>query len=76
MAVCKGHASTSVMIAGRNVLPKCDRFRHSGDFEPISGAIPELQARSNPRIVPVAEANRSVSKPMRWSIETKRLGSG
>jgi hypothetical protein len=33
-------------------------------------------ANSSPRIVPVAEANRSVSMPMRWSIETKRLGSG
>ena len=34
------------------------------------------QAISSPRIVPVAEANRSVSRPMRCSIETKRLGSG
>ena len=32
--------------------------------------------RSSPRIVPVAEANRSVSMPRRWSIETKRFGSG
>ena len=31
---------------------------------------------SRPRIVPVDEANLSSSKPMRWSIETKRFGSG
>lgn len=30
----------------------------------------------NPRIVPVADANLSVSRPMRWSMETKRFGSG
>ena|ERR1051326_5662364 len=38
---------------------------------------PEIpQAISKPFMVPVAEAKRSVSKPMRWSMETKRLGSG
>ena len=31
---------------------------------------------SNPRIVPVAEAKRSPSIPIRCSIETKRLGRG
>lgn len=38
----------------------------------------ELQAQviSSPRIVPVAEANRSVSRPIRCNIETKRLGRG
>ena len=34
------------------------------------------QVICNPRIVPVAEANLSVSIPMRWSMETKRFGSG
>ena len=33
-------------------------------------------AISSPRIVPVAEANLSVSSPMRCSIETNRFGSG
>ena len=33
-------------------------------------------ARSSPRIVPVEEANLSVSRPRRWSMETKRFGSG
>ena len=34
------------------------------------------QANSRPRIDPVEEANLSVSRPMRWSIETKRFGRG
>ena len=34
------------------------------------------QANSSPRIVPVDEANLSVSMPNRWSIETNRLGRG
>jgi hypothetical protein len=38
-----------------------------------SGSDPQL---SSPRIVPVLEAKRSVSIPMRWSIETKRFGNG
>lgn len=33
-------------------------------------------ASSRPRIVPVEEANLSVSKPMRCSIETNKFGSG
>ena len=33
-------------------------------------------AISSPRMVPVAEANLSVSRPIRCSIETKRFGSG
>ncbi len=33
-------------------------------------------AHSKPRIVPVDDANWSTSSPMRWSIETKRLGRG
>ena len=36
----------------------------------------EPYASSSPRMVPVAEANLSVSRPMRCSIETKRFGSG
>ena len=36
----------------------------------------EPYARSSPRMVPVAEANLSVSRPMRCNIETKRLGNG
>lgn len=35
-----------------------------------------LPVGSNPRIVPVEEANFSSAKPIRWSIETKRFGSG
>src|SRR6266567_7909737 len=35
-----------------------------------------LYAISSPRMVPVAEANLSVSRPRRCSIETKRFGSG
>lgn len=34
------------------------------------------QAISSPRIVPVADANLSVSNAMRCSMETNRLGSG
>jgi len=34
------------------------------------------QASSSPRIVPVAEAKRSVSMPIRCNMETKRFGSG
>lgn len=33
-------------------------------------------AASSPRIVPVLEANRSASSPIRWSTLTNRLGSG
>jgi hypothetical protein len=41
------------------------------------GKVPlERYAISNPRIVPVDEANLSVSRPIRCSIETKRLGNG
>ena len=31
---------------------------------------------SSPRIVPVDEANLFSSRPIRWSIETKRFGNG
>lgn len=35
-----------------------------------------VQANSNPVIVPVLDANLSVSSPMRCSIDTNRFGSG
>jgi len=35
-----------------------------------------LYTKSNPVMVPVAEANRSVSMPMDWSMLTNRLGNG
>ena len=42
------------------------------------GTVPcvEYYARSRPRMVPVEEANLSVSKAMRWSMETNMFGSG
>lgn len=44
-----------------------------GEETPTDGP---AHTRSSPRIVPVAEANRSVSIPRRWSMETNRFGSG
>ena len=40
------------------------------------GDIAAVAGLSSPRIVPVLVAKRSVSMPMRWSIETKRFGNG
>ena len=40
------------------------------------GKLAARYASSSPRIVPVAEANLSVSSPMRCSMETKRLLMG
>ena len=49
------------------------RVAEAGIFFATNGM---LQANSNPRIVPVEEANLVVSIPMRCNIETNRFGSG
>ena len=65
---------SSAGVVDRMVIVERDWQLTAGRNDP--NAIPEPQAISSPRIVPVAEANLSASRPMRWSIETKRLGSG
>ncbi len=49
-------------------------IHHGGRI--VSMLAGDLYAISKPRIVPVDEANFASSSPMRWSIETKRFGSG
>src|SRR5262245_6255499 len=48
----------------------------SGPHLPGTVAVSQTHAMSSPRMVPVAEANLSVSRPMRCNVETKRFGSG